>query len=73
MSLSSSDEAVHFGHIDVGQDDADAWIFEEFRQSLEAVVGKDEVVLATSDLFAKALPDKWFEVHLIVNYHNFDI
>ena len=65
-------QPVHPGHVDVREHDVDAPVRVEPLEGLHAVVGEDELILASSDLAPHALQHQRLEVRLVVNYKYFE-
>src|SRR5262249_30763605 len=63
-------QAVHFGHVDIGQHDIDVAIFLQPLERLETVVSKHELQLLRANLPPKLLPDERFEVRFVVNHQD---
>jgi hypothetical protein len=60
-------EPIHPRHIDVGDHQIDAAVCFQRGQSLDAVVGEQEVDCSVADLLTELLQDESFQVWLIVN------
>ena len=61
-------QAVHLGHVDVGQHHVDGIVLSQFLQGFDAVLREHELVLARPDATAHPLQDQGFQVRLVVNY-----
>ena len=64
-------QAIHAGHVDIGEHDLNISILLEVMQCFNAIAGHFKYIGPFTNLFSELLPDQYGQVGFIVNYEYF--